>query len=147
MTKSNERHVPVLLQEAIDFLRVRAGGYVRGLHAGIGRARRRDCPAAGAQGHLIGFDRDPEALELAKARLDRVCEELGSQAPQVTLVGEAFSSHCRACAAGFGGWLAGRFWSEQPAVGRGAQRIQFSGGRAVGYAYGYALRGRPPHKW
>ena len=28
MTKSNERHVPVLFQEAIDFLRVRAGATV-----------------------------------------------------------------------------------------------------------------------
>jgi len=46
----------------------------------------------GPQGRLIGFDRDPEALELAKVRLDRVCKELGSQAPQVTLVGEDFSS-------------------------------------------------------
>jgi 16S rRNA (cytosine1402-N4)-methyltransferase len=26
MTNSTERHVPVLFQEAIDFLRVRAGG-------------------------------------------------------------------------------------------------------------------------
>ena len=46
----------------------------------------------GPNGHLIGFDRDPEALDLAKARLDQVCEELGSQAPQITLIGEAFSS-------------------------------------------------------
>jgi 16S rRNA (cytosine1402-N4)-methyltransferase len=46
----------------------------------------------GSAGHLIGFDRDPEALELARTRLTRVCEELGSQAPQVTLIGEAFST-------------------------------------------------------
>ena len=46
----------------------------------------------GAEGHLIGFDRDPEALALAKEKLDEVCEELGSQAPRVTLIGEAFSS-------------------------------------------------------
>jgi len=46
----------------------------------------------GAEGHLIGFDRDPEALALAKEKLDGVCQELGSQAPKVTLVGEAFSS-------------------------------------------------------
>jgi 16S rRNA (cytosine1402-N4)-methyltransferase len=91
MTKPNERHVPVLFQEAIDFLRVRAGGtYVdctlglAGHAEGIARLLRRE-------GHLIGFDRDPEALELAKVRLDGVCEELGSEAPQVTLVGEAFS--------------------------------------------------------
>ncbi len=45
----------------------------------------------GPAGRLIGFDRDPEALGLAKERLERVCAELGSQAPQVTLIGEAFS--------------------------------------------------------
>jgi 16S rRNA (cytosine1402-N4)-methyltransferase len=92
MTTSTERHVPVLFQEAIDFLWVRPGGtYVdctlgmAGHAAGVARL-------LGPNGHLIGFDRDPEALELARARLDRVCEELGSQAPKVTLVGEAFSS-------------------------------------------------------
>jgi 16S rRNA (cytosine1402-N4)-methyltransferase len=46
----------------------------------------------GPEGHLIGFDRDPEALALAREKLDGVCEELGSQAPRVTLIGEAFSS-------------------------------------------------------
>jgi len=46
----------------------------------------------GAQGHLIGFDRDPEALALAKEKLDAVSVELGSQAPKITLVAEAFSS-------------------------------------------------------
>ena len=46
----------------------------------------------GSQGHLIGFDRDPEALVLAQAKLHEVCNELGSQAPKVTLIGEAFSS-------------------------------------------------------
>jgi 16S rRNA (cytosine1402-N4)-methyltransferase len=49
----------------------------------------------GPKGHLIGFDRDTEALALAKARLDRVCEELGSEAPKITLVDEAFSSIAR----------------------------------------------------
>jgi 16S rRNA (cytosine1402-N4)-methyltransferase len=92
MTKTTERHVPVLFQETIDFLRVRPGGtYVdctlgmAGHSSGIARL-------LGPKGHLIGFDRDPEALELAKAKLDRVCEELGAEAPQITLVGEAFSS-------------------------------------------------------
>jgi 16S rRNA (cytosine1402-N4)-methyltransferase len=49
----------------------------------------------GPQGHLIGFDRDAEALALAKEKLDRICEELGSQAPRITLIGEAFSSITR----------------------------------------------------
>ncbi len=49
----------------------------------------------GPKGHLIGFDRDPEALELARTRLVQVAEELGGKAPKVTLVGEAFSSLAR----------------------------------------------------
>jgi 16S rRNA (cytosine1402-N4)-methyltransferase len=46
----------------------------------------------GPLGHLIGFDRDSDALELARMRLARVSSELGSEAPNVTLVGEAFST-------------------------------------------------------
>jgi 16S rRNA (cytosine1402-N4)-methyltransferase len=92
MTKSNERHVPVLFQEAIDFLRVRAGGTYVDCTLGLAGHAEGIVRRLGPQGRLIGFDRDPEALELAKVRLDRVCEELGSHAPQVTLVGEDFSS-------------------------------------------------------
>jgi len=92
MTKSTERHVPVLLKEAIEFLNVRVGGtYVdctlgmAGHSAGVARL-------LGAEGKLIGFDRDPEALEMAKARLAQVCDELGSRAPEVMLIGESFSA-------------------------------------------------------
>jgi 16S rRNA (cytosine1402-N4)-methyltransferase len=46
----------------------------------------------GPQGHLIAFDRDPEAMSLAKVRLARVLNEMGSEAPRITLVGEAFSN-------------------------------------------------------
>jgi 16S rRNA (cytosine1402-N4)-methyltransferase len=40
---------------------------------------------------LIGFDRDPEAIELAKARLEGLRAELGSKMPTVRLVPKAFS--------------------------------------------------------
>jgi 16S rRNA (cytosine1402-N4)-methyltransferase len=92
MTKSTERHVPVLLKEAIEFLRVRAGGTYVDCTLGMAGHAAEVARLLGPAGRLIGFDRDPEALELAKARLARVCEELGSQAPKVTLIGEAFSS-------------------------------------------------------
>ena len=92
MTKTNDRHVPVLFQPAIDFLRVRAGGTYVDCTLGLAGHAEGILRLLGPQGHLIGFDRDHEALELAKARLDRVCEELGSQAARVTLVGEAFST-------------------------------------------------------
>jgi 16S rRNA (cytosine1402-N4)-methyltransferase len=92
MTKSTERHAPVLFQEAIDLLRVRPGATVVDCTLGLAGHAAGIAKLLGAEGHLIGFDRDPEALALAKEKLDRVCEELGSQAPKVTLVGEAFSS-------------------------------------------------------
>jgi 16S rRNA (cytosine1402-N4)-methyltransferase len=92
MTKSTERHVPVLLKEAIEFLNVRAGGTVVDCTLGMAGHATEIVRLLGPKGRLIGFDRDPEALDLAKSRLDQVCEELGSQAPQVTLIGEAFSS-------------------------------------------------------
>jgi 16S rRNA (cytosine1402-N4)-methyltransferase len=92
MTKTNDRHVPVLFQPAIDFLRVRAGGTYVDCTLGLAGHAEGILRLLGPDGHLIGFDRDHEALELAKARLDRVSEELGSQAARVTLVGEAFSA-------------------------------------------------------
>ncbi len=95
MTKPSERHVPVLFKEAIDFLRVRAGGTYVDCTLGLAGHAEGIARLLGPQGHLIGFDRDLEALELARVRLGRVCEDLGSQAPKVTLVGEAFSSVAR----------------------------------------------------
>jgi 16S rRNA (cytosine1402-N4)-methyltransferase len=92
MTKSNERHVPVLLKETIDLLRVRAGATIVDCTLGMAGHATAIALLLGAEGHLIGFDRDPEALELAKVNLDRVCSELGSQAPKVNLICEAFSS-------------------------------------------------------
>ena len=92
MTKPNERHVPVLFQEAIDFLRVRAGGTYVDCTLGLAGHAEGIVRRLGPQGCLIGFDRDPDALELARVRLDRVCEELGNQAPRMTLVAEAFST-------------------------------------------------------
>jgi 16S rRNA (cytosine1402-N4)-methyltransferase len=92
MTKSNERHVPVLFKEAIDFLEVRAGGTYVDCTLGLAGHAEGIARLLGPQGHLIGFDRDPEALELAKERLAGVSKELGSEAPQITFIGEAFSS-------------------------------------------------------
>ncbi|MGA8743846.1 MAG: 16S rRNA (cytosine(1402)-N(4))-methyltransferase RsmH [Terracidiphilus sp.] len=92
MSNRSERHVPVLLQDAIQFLNVRAGSVVADCTLGLAGHAAEIIRRLGPQGRLIGFDRDPEALALAKARLDQVASELGSQAPQITLIGEAFSS-------------------------------------------------------
>ena len=95
MTSRSKRHVPVLLKEAIEFLNVRAGGTVVDCTLGMAGHSAEIAKLLGPKGHLIGFDRDPEALELARTRLGQVSEELGGQAPKVTLVGEAFSSLAR----------------------------------------------------
>jgi 16S rRNA (cytosine1402-N4)-methyltransferase len=92
MTASNPRHAPVLFEEAIEFLRVRPGATVVDCTLGLAGHAAGIARQLGADGHLIGFDRDPEALALAREKLDEVCTELGSHAPRVTLIGEAFSS-------------------------------------------------------
>ncbi len=88
----NVRHVPVLLDEAIEYLRVRPDGTYVDCTLGLGGHSEAILRRLGPAGKLIGFDRDAEAMELAKARLERVREELGSEAPQLELIGEAFSS-------------------------------------------------------
>ena len=95
MTKPNERHVPVLFEKAIDFLRIRPAGTYADCTLGLAGHAEGIVRRLGPEGRLIGFDQDPEALELARARLNRVCEELAGQAPQVELIGEAFSSIAR----------------------------------------------------
>jgi 16S rRNA (cytosine1402-N4)-methyltransferase len=95
MTKPAERHVPVLYKEALGFLKVRAGGTYVDCTVGLAGHAAGVARLLGPEGLLIGFDRDPEALVLAKVRLDRVCSELGSQAPRVKLIDEAFSTIAR----------------------------------------------------
>ena len=92
MTEPQARHVPVLFQDAMDFLNVRPDGTYVDCTLGLAGHAEGIARRLGAAGRLIGFDRDPESLELARARLDRVCAEMGSAAPQVKLIGEAFSA-------------------------------------------------------
>src|SRR5664280_2742014 len=95
MTKMNERHVPVLFHEAINFLRVRPNGTYVDCTVGLAGHSEGIVRRLGPEGHLVGFDRDPEALSLAEVRLGRVGNEWGRQAPKVTLIGDAFSSIAR----------------------------------------------------
>jgi 16S rRNA (cytosine1402-N4)-methyltransferase len=62
-------HVPVLLKEAIDFLAVRRGGTYIDATVGLGGHSLEIAKRLGAPGHLIGFDKDPAALEIARERL------------------------------------------------------------------------------
>ena len=91
MTQQQARHVPVLFDEALDFLRVDPEGTYVDCTLGLAGHAEGILRRLGAQGRLIGFDRDPEMLDLAKARLMKAADEMGSQAPQLTFFGEAFS--------------------------------------------------------
>ena len=62
-------HVPVLLQEAIEFLNVRRGGTYIDATVGLGGHSYEIAKRLGAPGHLIGLDKDPAALERAGFRL------------------------------------------------------------------------------
>ncbi|HSZ17622.1 MAG TPA: 16S rRNA (cytosine(1402)-N(4))-methyltransferase RsmH [Terracidiphilus sp.] len=95
MTKPSERHVPVLLKDAIEFLNLRAGATVADCTLGLAGHASEIARRLGPRGHLIGLDRDPEALALAREQLDSVTGELAGEAPHVELIGEAFSSLSR----------------------------------------------------
>jgi 16S rRNA (cytosine1402-N4)-methyltransferase len=62
-------HVPVLLKQAIDFLAVRRGGTYIDATVGLGGHSWEIARRLGAAGHLIGFDKDPAALEIAREKL------------------------------------------------------------------------------
>jgi len=62
-------HVPVLSKEAIDFLAVRRGGTYIDATVGLGGHSYEIAKRLGAPGHLIGLDKDPKALEIARRRL------------------------------------------------------------------------------
>jgi 16S rRNA (cytosine1402-N4)-methyltransferase len=94
-------HVPVLLKEAIDFLAVKRGGTYLDATVGLGGHSFEIAKRLGAPGHLIGFDKDPSALQVASRALGTASETAGSTTtserqpptgdwPTVTLVHGSF---------------------------------------------------------
>jgi 16S rRNA (cytosine1402-N4)-methyltransferase len=70
-------HVPVLLKEAIDFLAIRRGGTYLDATVGLGGHSYEIAKRLGAPGRLIGLDKDPAALDMARATLQPPPELLG----------------------------------------------------------------------
>jgi len=64
-------HVPVLLKEAIDFLAIRRGGTYIDATVGLGGHSYEIAKRLGAQGRLIGVDKDPAALQIARQVVSR----------------------------------------------------------------------------
>jgi len=84
-------HVSVLLKPAIDFLAVQRGGTYLDATVGLGGHSFEIARRLGEQGRLIGFDKDTNALELARRRLLEPPEELRSDWPSVTLVHASYA--------------------------------------------------------
>src|SRR5580658_6532311 len=85
------RHVPVLLNDAIRYLNVRRGGTYADATLGLAGHSSAIARLLGPEGRLIAFDRDPEAMALAKERLAVLKEELGPEMPEVVLHDVEFS--------------------------------------------------------
>ena len=85
------QHVPVLLEQSLTFLNVRPGGVVVDATLGLGGHSAAIARRLGANGRLIAFDRDAQAMELAKAKLAALAEELGSEMPSIEFIARPFS--------------------------------------------------------
>ena len=85
------QHVPVLLEEVLEYLNVRPGGVVVDATLGLAGHSSEIAKRLGGKGKLIGFDRDPEAMEKAKARLEVLRAELGEEMPELVFEPRAFS--------------------------------------------------------
>jgi 16S rRNA (cytosine1402-N4)-methyltransferase len=94
------QHIPVLLDEALNFLNVRPGGVYVDATLGLGGHSAEIARRLGPEGRLICFDRDPDAMAKGRARLDEVAAELGSQMPRLEFQPRAFSEAADAIAPG-----------------------------------------------
>jgi len=77
-------HVPVLLQEAIEFLAIKRGGTYYDATVGLGGHSSEIARRLSAAGRLIAGDKDPAALALAQ-------EKLSGVSPTVTLKQGSFA--------------------------------------------------------
>ncbi|MCS6808128.1 MAG: 16S rRNA (cytosine(1402)-N(4))-methyltransferase RsmH [Bacteroidota bacterium] len=88
---SGDYHVPVMLQEACDWLVTNPDGtYIDGTLGGGGHAAeilRRLSPV----GHLIAFDEDKEAIEHAR---ERFRDEMQASSPRITICHSSFLCAC-----------------------------------------------------
>jgi len=84
-------HVSVLLNQAIGLLAVRRGGTIIDSTIGLAGHAWEIAKRLGAVGRLIGFDKDPAALERARARLASPPSDLAADWPQIELVHASFA--------------------------------------------------------
>lgn len=75
MTRPYEpHHAPVMLEEAVSGLAVRAGGRYVDATLGLGGHAEATLEASAPNGVLLGIDRDPDAIDVARDRLVRFAD-------------------------------------------------------------------------
>ena len=126
--------MPVLLKPAIEFLAVRRGGTYIDATLGLGGHSWEIARRLGREGHLIGFDKDPAALQRARERLSTPPEEVASDWPNIELVHASFAEVAEHVAAASADGLLADLGVSSMQFEDAVARIQFSGGRPFGHA-------------
>ncbi len=85
-------HTPVMAAEVLELLSPPAGGTTVDFTVGAGGHARLLAERLGRQGRLLGFDKDPEALRLAEARLRPSPQEAAAGWPAIELVQASFAA-------------------------------------------------------
>ncbi len=75
----------------MEFLRILPGGTYMDATLGLGGHSEAIARRLGRSGHLIAFDRDPEAIESAAVRFVALQAELKEQMPRITIHAAAFA--------------------------------------------------------
>jgi 16S rRNA (cytosine1402-N4)-methyltransferase len=65
----SKTHLPVLVEESVDFLRCRSGGFYVDCTLGMGGHAEKILEKSAPDGRLLGLDRDEEAVRFAENRL------------------------------------------------------------------------------
>src|SRR5258707_9814666 len=94
------RHVPVLLEEGLEYLNVRPGGVICDATLGLAGHSSEIAKRLGGRGRLIGFDRDPGAMEAAKGRVGGVKAEVGEGMSEGGVGTRGVLGACGGCEAG-----------------------------------------------
>jgi 16S rRNA (cytosine1402-N4)-methyltransferase len=84
-------HIPVLFEDVLEYLAVKPGGVYVDATLGFGGHASGLARRLGGAGKLICFDRDPEAMERAKVRMEELAGELGAEMPRMLYEPRAFS--------------------------------------------------------
>lgn len=88
MDEGDVRHVPVLVGEVLGFLRPQPGGVLVDATLGEGGHAQALLERIGGKGCLIGLDRDQQALEVARSRLQRFGETVALWHSNFSCLGE-----------------------------------------------------------